>query len=137
MKGGRKVCVAGVVLVRQRPGKGTAIFVTIEDEGGIANIVLWERQFERFRREVMASRLMLVEGKIQRSREGVIHVMAHRVIDRSDMLGGLSDLDDPNPLLSRADEFTHPQHPRKKSGSPATAQHPRNVRLLPKSRDFR
>ena len=137
MKGGRKVCVAGVVLVRQRPGKGTAIFVTIEDEGGIANIVLWERQFERFRREVMASRLMLVEGKIQRSREGVIHVMAHRVVDRSDMLGGLSDLDAPNPLLSRADEFIHPQHPRKKSGSPATAQHPRNVRLLPKSRDFR
>jgi error-prone DNA polymerase len=136
-KAGARVTVAGVVLVRQRPGKGNAIFITIEDETGIANIILWARQFERFRREVMASRLMQVEGELQRSREGVIHVMASRIMDRTAVLGGLSELHDANPLLSRADEFLHPQHPRgRDEPPPRTGGHPRNVRLLPKSRDF-
>jgi error-prone DNA polymerase len=112
-----------VVLVRQRPGKGNAIFVTLEDEGGIANIVIWARLFERFRREVMAARLMLVEGEVQKSREGVIHLMASRIQDRTAELSRLSETHDPKPLLSRADEFLHPQHPR-------------NVRVLPRSRDF-
>ncbi len=67
---GRFVRNAGLVLVRQRPGKGNAIFVTIEDETGITNLVLWARLFEQYRREVMAARLMLVEGRIQRSRKG-------------------------------------------------------------------
>lgn len=117
MKGGDKVRIAGIVLVRQRPGKGNAIFVTLEDEGGIANIVLWARQFDRFRRAVMAARLMLVEGEVQKSREGVIHVMAHRIIDRSDVLGALSTGVDEAP-------------------APRQSRHPRNVRLLPRSRDF-
>ena len=135
-KAGARVTVAGVVLVRQRPGKGNAIFVTLEDETGIANVIMWARQFERFRREVMAARLMQVEGELQRSREGVIHVLAHRIIDRSDVLGQLSELDDPDPQISRADEFPHPQHPRGREAPPPRAGHPRNVRLLPKSRDF-
>ncbi|MBW8753506.1 MAG: error-prone DNA polymerase [Sphingomonadales bacterium] len=135
-KAGARVTVAGVVLVRQRPGKGNAIFVTLEDETGIANVIMWARQFERFRREVMASRLMQVEGELQRSREGVMHVLAHRIIDRSTVLGQLSELHDANPLLSRADVFVHPQEPRERDQAPRTGQHPRNVRLLPKSRDF-
>jgi error-prone DNA polymerase len=137
-KPGARVTVAGVVLVRQRPGKGNAIFVTLEDETGIANVIMWARQFERFRREVMASRLMQVEGELQRSREGVIHVMTSRIIDRTAVLGGLSELHDANPLLSRADEFLHPPHPRGREDPPPprTGGHPRNVRLLPKSRDF-
>ncbi|KUL93192.1 DNA polymerase [Bosea sp. WAO] len=120
--------VAGVVLVRQRPGKGNAIFITLEDETGIANIVLWARDFARFRREVMAARLLLVEGRVQKSVEGVVHLMARRVFDRSADLLGLSDTHRAEIALSRADEFLHPQHPR--------AGHPRNVRILPKSRDF-
>ncbi|MDU0338649.1 error-prone DNA polymerase [Bosea rubneri] len=120
--------VAGVVLVRQRPGKGNAIFITLEDETGIANIVLWARDFARFRREVMAARLLLVEGRVQKSVEGVVHLMARRVFDRSTDLLGLSDTHRAEIALSRADEFLHPQHPR--------AGHPRNVRILPKSRDF-
>jgi error-prone DNA polymerase len=85
----------------------------------------------------MASRLMQVEGELQRSREGVMHVLAHRIIDRSDVLGQLSELDDPKPLLSRADVFVHPQPPRGHDHPPPrTGGHPRNVRLLPKSRDF-
>ena len=138
---GRRVKVAGVVLVRQRPGKGNAIFITIEDEGGIANIVLWARQFEAMRRPVMAARVMVVEGELERSKEGVTHIVAAKIIDRSDVLAGLSDMDTPKPTLSRADVFEHPQPPRYPGSAPVMptperARHPRNVRLLPRSRDF-
>ncbi|MBI1980642.1 MAG: error-prone DNA polymerase [Methylocystis sp.] len=119
---------AGVVLVRQRPGQGNAIFVTLEDETGILNIVIWARLFARYRRETMASRLMLVEGRVQKSPENVLHLMAQRIIDRSVDLNRLSDAHRPDIALSRADEFNHPQRPR--------VRHPRNVRILPKSRDF-
>lgn len=123
MKGGDRVRIAGVVLVRQRPGKGNAIFITLEDEGGIANIVLWARQFERFRREVMAARVMLVEGEVQRSPQGVIHVMASRIVDRSEVLGALTGAQLPTVLPDAVI-------------LPRASGHPRNVRLLPKSRDF-
>src|SRR3546814_8130446 len=68
-KNGALVRTAGVVLIRQRPGKGNAVFITIEDESGIVNALLWARHFERQRRAVMASRLMLIEGEVQRSEE--------------------------------------------------------------------
>ena len=131
-RNGRIVRTAGVVLVRQRPGKGNAIFISIEDETGVTNIVLWARLFERYRREVMAARLMLVEGEVQRSPEGIVHLMARHVEDRSPLLARLTDSGTPV-TLSRADEFLHPQHPR---GAAKSASHPRNVRILPKSRDF-
>ncbi|TVR08051.1 MAG: error-prone DNA polymerase, partial [Salinarimonadaceae bacterium] len=124
------VRAAGIVLVRQRPGKGAAIFVTLEDETGIVNVVMWARVFERFRREVMAGRLLLVEGRVQKSPEGVVHLMTTRVHDRTGELGRLSEDHRPAIQLSRADEFAHPQHPR------GPSSHPRNVRMLPKSRDF-
>ena len=122
------VRTAGIVLVRQRPGKGNAVFITIEDETGITNILLWARQFETMRRAVMASRLMLVEGRVQRSREGVVHLMASRIIDRTDLLDRLSEHGRPPTPLSRADAFLHPQHPRHR--------HPRDVRILPKIPGF-
>ncbi len=126
-KNGAQVKAAGVVLMRQRPGKGNAVFITIEDEGGIVNILLWTRLMERQRRAVMAARLMEVHGEVQRSKEGVVHLMAHTVIDRTDALGRLSETHCANPEFSRADEVNRPQNPR---------GHPRNVRILPKSRDF-
>ena len=132
-KNGSIVRTAGIVLVRQRPGKGNAIFITIEDEGGIVNILLWARHFERYRRAVMASRLMLAEGEVQRSKEGVIHLMATRITDRTEMLDALGDGREIRPDLCRADEVAHPQLPR---GYAAQHGHPRNVRILPKSRDF-
>ncbi|HEU4959726.1 MAG TPA: error-prone DNA polymerase [Sphingomonas sp.] len=116
MKSGRRVSAAGLVLIRQRPGKGNAIFITIEDETGITNIVLWARQFEMWRRPVMASRLMQVEGVVQCSPEKVVHVMATRIIDRTDLLDTLTE--------------TGP-------GRITRARHPRNVRVVPRSRDFR
>jgi error-prone DNA polymerase len=126
-KNGTQVKTAGVVLMRQRPGKGNAVFITIEDEGGIVNILLWTRLMERQRRAVMAARLMEVHGEVQRSKEGVVHLMAHTVIDRTENLGRLSETHHANPELSRADEVNRPQSPR---------GHPRDVRILPKSRDF-
>jgi error-prone DNA polymerase len=119
--------VAGVVLIRQRPGKGNALFITLEDETGITNVLLWARDFERYRREVMAARLMEVEGEIQRSKEGVMHVIARRVFDRSALLGELTR-DEFRPPISPADAVKNPVYPRH--------GHPRNVRVLPKSRDF-
>jgi error-prone DNA polymerase len=126
-KNGATVRTAGIVLVRQRPGKGNAIFVTLEDETGITNVVIWARLFERFRREVMGARLMLVEGRVQKSVEGVTHLMAQRIADRSIDLLSLSDThraEVPMPI----DELKNPPLPRHR--------HPRNVRILPKSRDF-
>ncbi|MGN6691622.1 MAG: error-prone DNA polymerase, partial [Sphingopyxis sp.] len=132
-KNGTIVRSAGVVLIRQRPGKGNAIFITIEDESGIVNILLWARLFERQRRAVMASRLMLAEGEVQRSKEGVIHLMATRIVDRTAMLDALGSDRGFDPELCRADEVKHPQVPR---GHAQRHGHPRNVRILPKSRDF-
>ena len=75
---------AGVVLVRQRPGSAKGVvFMTLEDETGIANIVVWPKVMERFRKEVMGSRLVLVEGTIQSSPEKVVHLVAERLFDRS------------------------------------------------------
>ncbi|MEQ8312374.1 MAG: error-prone DNA polymerase [Sphingopyxis sp.] len=132
-RNGSIVCTAGVVLIRQRPGKGNAIFITIEDESGIVNILLWARHFERYRRAVMASRLMLAEGEVQRSKEGVIHLMATRIVDRTPMLDTLGSDRCFDGGLARADEVKHPQYPR---GHAPRHGHPRNVRILPKSRDF-
>ncbi|HEX6011893.1 MAG TPA: OB-fold nucleic acid binding domain-containing protein, partial [Geminicoccaceae bacterium] len=127
---GARVRAAGIVLVRQRPGKGNAIFITLEDETGIANVVLWARLFERHRRAVMAARLMLVEGQVQRSEEGVVHLVAARVHDRTGELRRLSDGGhEARIALTRADEILHPPYPR-------APGHPRYARVLPKSRDF-
>ena len=130
---GRRAKVAGVVLVRQRPGEGKAIFVTLEDETGVANILLWARDFEKYRREVMASRLMECWGVVQKSAEGVVHLMVSRVADRTGELGRLSEDRETRQPLARADEFEHPQHPRAKA---PRGGHPRDVRVLPASRDF-
>jgi error-prone DNA polymerase len=150
-RNGLRVRTAGIVLVRQRPGNGNAIFVTIEDESGVTNIVLWARLFERFRRQVMAARLMEVEGTVQRAgpRDGnVVHLMATRVIDRTDLLDHLSDLDKAKIHLLRSDAFEHPLPPRYESPPRGSSQggaaghntprhgHPRDVRIIPKSRDF-
>jgi error-prone DNA polymerase len=90
---GRRVKVVGLVLVRQRPGTASGvIFATLEDETGVANIVIWPRVFERFRRTVLTASLMGVEGKLQR--EGiVIHVVADRITDLSHLLRDLGERD--------------------------------------------
>jgi DNA polymerase III alpha subunit len=86
---GARVCVAGLVLVRQRPGtaKGV-IFVTLEDETGTCNVVVWAKVYERFRRAVIAGRMLRVTGRVQRE-AGVVHVVAEGIEDLSPMLDQL------------------------------------------------
>jgi DNA polymerase III alpha subunit len=92
---GARVAVAGLVLVRQRPGtaKGV-IFVTLEDEFGVCNVVVWQTIYQRFRRAVIAGRLLKVTGRVQRQ-AGVTHVVAEQVEDLSAMLDDLVRLHEP------------------------------------------
>ena len=109
MMDGARVTVCGLAIVRQRPGTASGvIFITLEDETGIANLVVWPHVFERFRREVMGARLVRVRGRLQR--EGiVIHVVADRLDDLTDRLRELAGPAPPSratpaPALARADE---------------------------------
>lgn len=88
VRDGRRVSVAGLVLVRQRPGNGKAIFLTLEDENAVANIIFWERTFNRFRPIVMGARLIRVTGKLQ-SESDVIHIVAEKVEDLTPWLSVL------------------------------------------------
>ena len=89
---GRIVNVAGIVLVRQRPGTASGvIFATLEDETGIANIIIWPKIFERYRRIVLAARLLGVRGQLQ-SEQGVIHIVARELFDMSAHLASLADV---------------------------------------------
>ena len=123
------VRMAGIVLIRQRPGSAKGVcFVTLEDETGVANLVVWPKVFEAFRKTVMTARLMVVEGQVQRS-EGVTHIVARAVHDRSDALLRLSQGETVDPQLARADEVKRPI-PAQRHG------HPRDARIMPESRDF-
>ncbi|SHI41602.1 error-prone DNA polymerase [Wenxinia saemankumensis] len=172
----QKVKLAGLVLIRQRPGSAKGVcFITVEDEFGVANLVVWPKVMEAFRRTVMQSRLLVIHGYVQRDVE-IIHIVADRLEDRTDALYRLA----PETLpaqLSRADHVKSPL-PAKWSpeaqgqgsgvqgsgaqgsgGMPDSLQpadeikkggrgdprfnteaprpgHPRNLRILPKSRDF-
>ncbi|MCP3471123.1 error-prone DNA polymerase [Bradyrhizobium sp. CCGUVB1N3] len=137
----RRVRCAGVVLVRQRPGSASGVvFMTLEDETGIANVVVWPKIMEQYRKEVMGARLILVEGYIQSSPEKVTHLIAQRMIDRSHDLVGLA-----NDALSRkhpvpaGDALIEPLNDDRRDHLDTPAQklrHPRDVRILPPSRDF-
>ena len=83
---GARIAVAGLVILRQRPGtaKGV-IFVTLEDETGVVNVIVWRKIYERFRRAVISGRMLRVTGRLQRA-HGVTHVIAEEVEDISAML---------------------------------------------------
>ena len=120
LKDGQKAKLAGIVLVRQQPGtaKGV-IFMTLEDETGVANIVLWPDIFARFRRQAVGSRVFGVTGKVQRDQSGyVIHVIADRLVDLSSRLATLNQ-----PLIPR--EMAEPD-----------ARERRRRATFPPSRDF-
>ncbi len=167
MRTGARAVVAGLVLVRQRPGSAKGvIFMTIEDETGVANIIVWPKTFERFRREVLGSRLVRVEGRLQ-NESNVIHVVADRIVDLS---GELAWLDEDGPSdssgvesLARCDEVRRPvmenrvfrkpgalaarklkaeqssqSVPAQGEGPPLLAEPAQNaVQVMPKGRNFR
>ena len=112
-----RVSVAGLVLVRQRPGSAKGvIFITVEDETGVANIIVWPKAFERFRRVVLTARLLRVHGRLQR--EGIVtHIVADRLEDLSERLDGLAEQDDFDLTVSPADEVKRniPLDPREKA----------------------
>jgi error-prone DNA polymerase len=122
-RNGQRVQIAGLVLVRQRPGTASGIiFMTLEDETGIANLVVWKHMFQKFRRTVMTAKLVACEGRLQiegLAPHQVIHVVAERLIDLTHLLGDLRE--DAKPLrrseihkatmpvpVARADAVMHP-----------------------------
>ena len=107
-RNGTRVRVSGLITVRQRPGtaKGV-IFMTIEDETSIANIIVWPKVFERFRPVVLGSRYVAVSGRIQ-SESGVIHVVAERIEDLTPLLARLSEGGTTIDALGRCDEVRRP-----------------------------
>jgi error-prone DNA polymerase len=111
LKDGDPVKVAGLVTVRQRPGTAKGIlFITIEDETGFSNLVVWEKVFESYRKEILQARLLMVEGKLQIEGE-VIHVIVKRCFNLTKLVRGLTPAGDENlPVLtlSRSDETTSP-----------------------------
>jgi error-prone DNA polymerase len=128
MRNGQSVKMAGIVLIRQRPGSAKGVcFITIEDETSVANLVVWPKVMEVFRKVIMRARIIDVRGIVQRT-DDVIHVVAHHLTDRSDALDRLSN-DIMQVPLACADEV-------KKALPNGTHGHPRNVRVIPKSRDF-
>lgn len=119
--GGATATIAGIVTVRQKPGSAKGVvFLTMEDESSIANIVVWPKIMSRFRREIMGGKLLLITGKIQRDISGVTHLVATYIEDRSRDLITLSDI--PERFSTAKNE--------------SVAHHPRKFRALPKSRDF-
>lgn len=135
---GQYVKVAGLVLVRQRPGTASGIcFITIEDETGTANLVVFQNLFETYRKEVLRSKLLLVEGKVQKESD-VIHVVVKKCINASGLLKKLSAAEEQEPdvlTLSRADEKDeYDSHTRARKTQPRkTIQ----GEIFPASRDFR
>jgi error-prone DNA polymerase len=130
IKDGKRLSIAGLVLIRQRPGSAKGVvFITIEDETGVANLVIWPDVFTRQRKTVMGARLMAVHGLVQRDPDSdVIHVVTRQLEDHTHMLSRLSD---DSALPSRLEK---PDHAGSWGRQPN--RHPRNAEIIPKSRDF-
>jgi len=111
---GARASCAGIVLTRQMPGDAGGVFITLSDETSVANVVVWPRLVEKFRRAIMGGRLLLVEGKIQRSPEHVVHLVAERIFDRTEELDRISE-DETETTVAR---------PRQHAPAPPSAQRP-------------
>ena len=122
VKDGARVSVAGLILVRQRPGKGNVLFVTLEDETGIANALAWQRVFEAHRRIVMASSMIVVHGVVQKEGK-VIHVVSAGMEDLTGLLATVGDRD-----------FPHRTGPG--DGAKNGGYDPRDRRAMPKPLDL-
>jgi len=126
------VKIAGVVLIRQRPGSAKGVcFITLEDETGIANIVIWPDLMKRFRPAIMGARLLEVRGRVEAEGE-VIHVIAAHLVDATESLNALSG----EILVPQMDRADHVNRPLPASRGSPLHRHPRNVRIIPPSRDF-
>ncbi|MGI9351359.1 MAG: error-prone DNA polymerase [Rhizobiaceae bacterium] len=152
---GRNVTVSGLVLVRQRPGSAKGvIFQTIEDETGVANIIIWPKTFEKYRTLVLGSRCVGIRGKLQNV-DNVIHIVANHVEDLTPMLSVLHAVDGEIECLANADEVRRPVEELRQKIKPASrleqllrdapeirndylkiAAHQNARKVLPKGRNF-
>lgn len=135
---GQTIRLPGLVLLRQRPGTAKGIvFVTVEDEQGDANLVVYAEVGARDRKALIAARLLIVEGRVERTEAHaevpILHLVVRRLLDRSDLLDGLAQVDGDGDgsawaerALDRADEVRKPE--------PGSRQ---DAVRLPPSRDFR
>ncbi|MGH6839130.1 MAG: error-prone DNA polymerase [Methylocella sp.] len=143
---GRWLRTAGLVLVRQMPGSAKGVmFITIEDETGIANLVIWPKLYEKQRRIILSARMMAVDGRIQREGE-VVHLVAQHLTDLSPALASVGDRDVTFPLPhGRGDELHHGSPGLDPRSLPPGARKPRDIyipglhieTLKVKTRDFR
>jgi error-prone DNA polymerase len=117
VRDGRRVTVAGIVLVRQKPGSAKGVmFITIEDETGHANLIVWPSVFEKQRRLILSAAMIACRGKLQRE-AGVTHVIADELTDLSAMLRSVGDRDGAFPLVhGRGDEAKHGGAPDPRGG---------------------
>ncbi|MFZ2030025.1 MAG: OB-fold nucleic acid binding domain-containing protein, partial [Vitreimonas sp.] len=140
MRNGERTRVAGLVLVRQRPGTASGvIFMTLEDETGIANIIVWPRMFEQYRAQILGGRLVAIDGVVQ-TESNVTHVIAERAYDYTPMLAQLSAHGAEIDPIGPTDEPRRGTHDDPRQG------HPRNMRInlnvgaaakvMPKGRNF-
>ncbi|MBZ9671325.1 error-prone DNA polymerase [Mesorhizobium sp. ES1-3] len=144
VRDGRRVSVAGLVLVRQRPGKGNAIFLTLEDDKAVANVIFWERTFTRFRPIVMGARFVKVSGKLQ-SESGVVHIVAEKIEDLTPWLTVLLEKVSAAapPAVDPSDRSAKANDPDR-SSQPATPKVGQDLamlseeaeRVMPKGRNF-
>ena len=140
IKEGTLIKVAGLVLVRQRPGTAKGVcFITIEDETGVANLVVFEKLFDTYKKEILQSRLLMVEGKLQREGE-VIHIIVQRCFNISSLLKHLTlskKEDLPLLTLARADETISPVPSYPGFNKKANEEKKNQIEIFPKGRNFK
>jgi error-prone DNA polymerase len=115
---GARVTVSGLIIIRQRPGTAKGVlFMTLEDESAVANVIVWPKMFERYRPVVLGARYVAVTGPMQ-SESGVIHVVAERIDDLTALLGRLAEEGTTIEGLARADEVKRPGNDQRDKHGP-------------------
>ena len=139
LRDGARIYIAGIVLIRQRPGKGNVTFMTLEDESGIANAIVWQRLFDRYRRTILSSAMVGIKGRLQREGQ-VIHVIADSIEDLTPLLGEVGNRDFPHrpgPGDGARNGSHDPRHKNRLPPPPVAALPPgRDGGMRIKSRDF-
>ena len=139
LRDGARIYIAGIVLIRQRPGKGNVTFMTLEDESGIANAIVWQRLFDRYRRTILSSAMVGIKGRLQREGQ-VIHVIADSIEDLTPLLGEVGNRDfpyRPGPGDGARNGSHDPRHKNRLPPPPVAALPPgRDGGMRIKPRDF-
>jgi error-prone DNA polymerase len=118
-KDGSRISVAGLILVRQKPGSAKGVmFVTLEDETGIANLIIWPSLFDRLRRTILGAQMLTCRGRVQRA-SGVVHLIAEHLLDNTELLNSVGGQNETFTLpAGRGDEARHPGGPDPRAALP-------------------